>query len=333
MSVYAQLEDISSEKPEDKKETVILYVFEDSKNNFQIGKMNFDGKNKRILTSLGNNWAPAPSPDGSKIAFYSDRSGFANIWLMNYDGTGQIQLTSHLDRENIDLYTRGLISWDKEAGNILFIRGGNLWKIDPSGASQSAVLSTHDVRSFLFSPDYETILYAREKTKKHHGLYTMKSDGTNRAQIAKSTLKKGSYDWLNNDKIIYFQNRLLAFVAKNGSEYRQIHQVYYTDNEIAAHKTEQDVNKSWIAYLDDRKDNIPNIFIIKINEKKPKKITERGAHSPVFSDTEEKIIYVEDNDIYLTEINTDNKYRLTHYFRSFFPVIAELRAEKQKSEG
>ncbi|MFW6210775.1 MAG: TolB family protein [bacterium] len=333
LSTYAQLEDINEQESEIPKETMILYVFEDSSYNFQIGKMDFEGKNKKILTSLGNNWAPSVSPDGSKIVFYSDRDGAANLWLMNYDGTGQIRLTSHADKEDIDLYTRGLISWNEEGDKILFLRNSNLWKIDPSGKSQSAVAGTHDVRSFAFSPDYRTILYAREKTKKHHGFYIMNSDGTDKKQIVKSTLKTAAYDWLNIDKFVYFHNSGLALIAKNGSGYKQIIQVYYPDNQIAAWRKNSSFSDNWIAYLDNRPDNIPNIFIIKPDGKEPKKITERGAHSPVFLKNKEQIVYVEDNDIYITDIPSGAKKRLTHYFRSFSPVIAELTAEKQKKSG
>jgi len=48
----------------------------------------------RKLTSEGNNWRPRWSPDGSKLAFLSSRSGAAQIWLMSLDGTGAKQVTS-----------------------------------------------------------------------------------------------------------------------------------------------------------------------------------------------------------------------------------------------
>ena len=40
-----------------------------------------------------NNVDPSFSPDGSKIVFTSDRSGNFDIWLMNSNGTGALQLT------------------------------------------------------------------------------------------------------------------------------------------------------------------------------------------------------------------------------------------------
>ena len=41
------------------------------------------------LTQLGNNISPTWSPDGTQIAFLSDRNGRWDIWVMNADGTQQ----------------------------------------------------------------------------------------------------------------------------------------------------------------------------------------------------------------------------------------------------
>ena len=53
-----------------------------------------------LHTSLGLTFTaahdgyPVWSPDGTKIVFESTRSGDVDIYLMNADGTGQIQLTN-----------------------------------------------------------------------------------------------------------------------------------------------------------------------------------------------------------------------------------------------
>ena len=58
--------------------------------------MNADGTGQTRLT---NNSAiddgPAWSPDGTKIAFTSDRDGNYEIYSMNADGTGQTRLTNN----------------------------------------------------------------------------------------------------------------------------------------------------------------------------------------------------------------------------------------------
>lgn len=59
----------------------------------QIFVMNSNGLNKKQLTISGDNNDPSWSPDGQKIVFISNRTGSAEVWIMNKDGSGQRRLT------------------------------------------------------------------------------------------------------------------------------------------------------------------------------------------------------------------------------------------------
>jgi len=57
--------------------------------------MNIDGTGRTRLTDhYGSVSGPAWSPDGSKIAFASDRSGQSEVYVMNADGSGLVQVTT-----------------------------------------------------------------------------------------------------------------------------------------------------------------------------------------------------------------------------------------------
>jgi dipeptidyl aminopeptidase/acylaminoacyl peptidase len=81
----------------------------------QIHVVPAGGGTVRALTTEGSaNFRPRWSPDSKRIAFISTRSGSAQIWLMNADGTGQKQVT--------DLATEadGVI-WSGEGKTLVFI--------------------------------------------------------------------------------------------------------------------------------------------------------------------------------------------------------------------
>jgi serine/threonine protein kinase/Tol biopolymer transport system component len=65
--------------------------------NTQLTLLNRDGAGRQVLTKDGINLWPAVTPDGSTVAFVSNRDGQTGIWRMNVDGSGA-QLLAHLPR-------------------------------------------------------------------------------------------------------------------------------------------------------------------------------------------------------------------------------------------
>jgi Tol biopolymer transport system component len=60
-----------------------------------IGVMKIDGTGMRQLTDdVYKDRGPRWSPDGSRIAFYSNRTGKYQVWMINPDGSGLKQLTN-----------------------------------------------------------------------------------------------------------------------------------------------------------------------------------------------------------------------------------------------
>lgn len=102
----------------------------------QIFTMNSKGLNRKQLTESGDNYDPSWSPDGQKIAFVSNRTGSAEIWTMNRNGSGQRRLT------DTKATRAGNPTWSADSQRILFssnykqkyasLNPTELWVYEPS---------------------------------------------------------------------------------------------------------------------------------------------------------------------------------------------------------
>jgi Tol biopolymer transport system component len=147
----------------------------------QIYSVNVDGSSKRALTntSPSEDYHLAWSPDGNRIAFVSGRNHpFIQIYIMNPDGSGLMQLTS--DDANTSP------AWSPNGQRIAFLshRDG-MWQVyvmNADGSQQTRLTTAGENWSPTWSPDGRRIAYAshREDSWK---IYVINSDGTGDAQL------------------------------------------------------------------------------------------------------------------------------------------------------
>lgn len=132
---------------------------------YAIYQMSRDGSGQRRLTDhdvdasspagLFFQVDPAWSPDGTRIAFSSRRSGSNDLYVMNADGTGTRQLTS---TKADDLHP----TWSPDGKRIAFARSGEIFVANADGSSaRSIVASSADDSEPAWSPDGTWIVYVR----------------------------------------------------------------------------------------------------------------------------------------------------------------------------
>ena len=121
----------------------------------------------------------AKAPETAKIVFTSRRDGNFEIYIMNPDGSDQINLTQHRAKDASPV-------WSPTGEQILFTsdRGGieELYLMDADGTNVRQVFKKLIGRAFpTWSPDGKSLAYHRFHT---FSIYTASSDGKDETEVA-----------------------------------------------------------------------------------------------------------------------------------------------------
>ena len=167
--------------------------------NFEIYVMNADGSGvKRLTVNPAEDFSPAWSPDGARLAFDSNRDGNYEIYVMNANGSGVTNLSSHGEWDVAP-------AWSPDGKRIAFSsdRDGN-WEIydmsaGGSGVTRLTVNPAEDDRP-SWSPEGSRILFASTRHDPdpencdpncNHEIYVMNADGSGPARLTDHP----AHDW------------------------------------------------------------------------------------------------------------------------------------------
>lgn len=168
--------------------------------------MDRDGANVEHLThEIGGAYAAAAwHPDGSRIAFPSNRSGKRyEIFTIGTNGTDVAQLT----RTPGDGVSGGHVDWSPNGRQILFtsVRGGEIdvYSIDADGRSETRLTNDSGLiqAGGRWSPDGSQIVFhatltgAFEDVISTSEIYIMDSDGSDIRQVTDSKFSNAHPDW------------------------------------------------------------------------------------------------------------------------------------------
>ena len=176
-------------------EDLVLSTFD-----YEIFAMNPDGSGRTNLTNDGGDDAedrmPAVSPDGTKVAFASDRGGTNEIYVMGIDGSDPTNITNNTSYDAAP-------SWSPDGTKIAFMsnRDGDneVFVMDSDGANPTNLTNDEaDDYDPAFSPDGRRIAFSSNKDG-DQVLYAMDAaDGGNVARLTDGPTLGLDPDWQPN---------------------------------------------------------------------------------------------------------------------------------------
>lgn len=164
--------------------------------------VNADGTGLQPMFGDTGNYAPFWSPDGSQVAFVSERDGNTDIYRMNADGTGVQNLTNDSGADTFEgLDNNSSINpWSPDGSMLAFTsqRDGNREIYVMNAEGTGLVNVTDDPGEDWFdgwSPDSSRILFTSDRggTK---DIYVVNADGTGLVKLTDGTANNWDAVWV-----------------------------------------------------------------------------------------------------------------------------------------
>jgi len=156
-----------------------------------IYTMDADGRHQtRLTTDAAHDGSAVWSPDGTKIAFISNRRGTFEIYLMNADGSNQRPLRAE------GVQTFDSVEWSPDGTRLAYVNGGEACVVEavapgggdsvvaPWSVSTGRLLGSSDI-GVSWSPDGTRLVVRNaESCGGCSDLYAVNADGTGRVKLS-----------------------------------------------------------------------------------------------------------------------------------------------------
>ena len=183
-----------------------------------------DGVTQAPQTPPGPDRAGSPSwsPDGSRIIFYSEHDGNAEIYVMDVDGANRTRLTNHPADEGYPAFSPDgqRISFDSDRDESSF----EIYTMNADGSDVRRLTynSARDV-SAAWAPDGSQIAWMSDRSGRFE-IWLMNPDGSNQHQFTDVDAPSLGTHWFpqwspDGEHLAFHVERDVHTVRANGSDY------------------------------------------------------------------------------------------------------------------
>ena len=169
----------------------------------------------KLIVSSRQQLSPSISPDGSKIAFESDRTGPNEVWVCDADGSNPIQLSS------FGIKVTGTPRWSPDGKWVAFdSRAGgeaNIYLVDPQGGvPRKLEIDIHGNSVPSWSHDGKWIYFVNGADVSDESVWKVPSSGGHAVQLAKNPAVV-PIESPDGQYVYFYRNRRVWRVNTDGS--------------------------------------------------------------------------------------------------------------------
>ena len=218
-------------------------------------------------------WAPAWSPDGSQVAFASNREAGFDVFVMDASGAGVVRLTDDPADDGIDG-----IAWSPDGTRLAFVsnRGGDndiyLVDADGSGVPTNLTADRANDRFPAWSADGERLLFESNRLG-DFDIYSVAVDGTDLVNLTDDLATDRQPAWSPDGTQIAFTsdrsgNFEIHVMAADGTDVRRV-----TDDPASDQAPTWSPDGIAIAFETDR-DGDAEIYTVNSDGSEPTNVTD-----------------------------------------------------------